>query len=71
MSTLAEIEAAVAALPRVQQEELFHSLARRIGREETTSTVAEDPFAQVIGGVAGPVAATGRAAEEILYGRER
>jgi len=63
-----KIEAAVKALPRPQQEELFAFLARRIGRPSTGSTDAEDAFAPFIGAYAGPHEATGRRAEEILYG---
>ena len=68
MSTVAEIEAAVKALPRAQQEELFAFLAERIGRSSTAEADAEDAFAPLIGAYAGPHEATGRRAEEILYG---
>ena len=68
MSTLAEIEAAVKALPRPQQEELFAFLAKRIGRP-IVAKPAVDEFARVIGAFAGPREATGRKAEEILYGK--
>ena len=68
MSTLAEIEAAVKALPRTQQEELFAFLAKRIGRPSASAVDAEDAFAPLIGAYAGPHEATGRRAEEILYG---
>jgi hypothetical protein len=67
VSTLAEIEAAT--LPRSQQEELFAFLAERIGRSFATAAAAEDSFASVIGAFAGPREATGRKAEEILYGK--
>jgi len=68
MSTLAEIEAAVKALPRTQQEELFAFLAKRIGCPSASAADAEDAFAPLIGAYAGPREATGRKAEEILYG---
>jgi len=68
MSTVAEIEAAVKALPRAQQEELFAFLAERIGRSPADQYGAEDAFAPLIGAYAGPHEATGRKAEEILYG---
>jgi hypothetical protein len=68
MSTLAEIEAAVKALPRTQQEELFAFLAERIGRSSIVRNDAEDAFAPFIGAYAGPHEATGRKAEELLYG---
>jgi len=69
MSTLAEIEAAVRSLPRWQQEELFAFLAESIGRSPASGATAEDSFASVIGAFAGPREATGRKAEEILYGK--
>jgi len=68
MSTVAEIEAAVKALPRAQQEKLFALLAERIGRSSASPPGAEDPFARLIGAYAGPHESTGRKAEEILYG---
>jgi len=68
MSTVAEIEAAVKALPRSQQEELFAFLAKRIGRSPAGQAGTEDAFAPLIGAYAGPHDATGRRAEEILYG---
>jgi len=68
MSTVAEIEAAVKALPREQQEELFAFFAQRIGRSSAGAASAEDAFAPLIGAYAGPHEATGRKAEEILYG---
>jgi hypothetical protein len=67
MSTLAEIEAAVKTLPRSQQEELFAFLAERIQR--SSGATGEDSFASVIGAFTGPREATGRKAEEILYGK--
>ncbi len=70
MSTVAEIEAAVRELPRAQQEELFAFLAERIGRSPTAAACTEDAFAPLIGAYAGPHEATGRKAEEILYGSE-
>ncbi len=66
MSTLAEIEAAVAQLPLPQQETLFTSLAVRLGRSEPA---AHDPVTDIIGAFAGEPGDTGRRAEEILYGR--
>jgi hypothetical protein len=68
MSTVAEIEAAVKALPRPQQEQLFALLAKRIGRSSAAPAGSEDVFAPLIGAYAGPHEATGRKAEEILYG---
>lgn len=68
MSTIAEIEAAVKALPHAQQEELFAFLAERIGSSSNGQAGAEDAFAPFIGAHAGPLEATGRKAEEILYG---
>lgn len=67
MSTLAEIEAAVKTLPRLQQEELFAFLAERIQR--SSGATGEDSFASVIGAFTGPGEATGRKAEQILYGK--
>jgi hypothetical protein len=67
MSTLAEIEAAVKTLPRSQQEELFAFLAERIRRP--SGARGEDSFERVIGAFTGPREATGRKAEEILYGK--
>jgi hypothetical protein len=68
MSTVAEIEAAVKALPRTQQEELLALLSKSIGRSPADTAGAEDAFAPLIGAFAGPQEATGRKAEEILYG---
>ena len=56
------------ALPRAQQEELFALLAETIGRSSDGPADAEDAFAAYIGAYAGPHEATGRKAEEILYG---
>lgn len=67
MSTLAEIEAAVETLGRPQQEKLFLFLAQRIGRS-SGPVAPDDAFANLIGAFAGPHEATGRRAEEILYG---
>ena len=66
MSTLQEIEAAAERLPRSQQEDLIAFLAERIGRPLPSET--PDPFDALIGAFAGPAEATGRRAEEILYG---
>ncbi len=68
MSTLAEIEAAVRSLPRSQQEELLAFLTEQIGRSTTDPATAPDALAEMIGAFAGPRDATGRKAEEILYG---
>ena len=65
MSTLAEIEAAVAQLPLPQQEVLFAFLAERLGRRDSS---VDDPVNDVIGAFAGEPGATGRHAEDILYG---
>ena len=67
MSTLQEIETAVGNLSRNQQEELLAFLLEQIGRDAPDGLV--DPFEAVIGAFAGPVDATGRKAEEILYGK--
>jgi hypothetical protein len=69
MSTLAEIEAAVKNLPRRQQKELFAFLAECIGRSPSAEATEKDSFTRVIGLFAGPREATGRKAEEILYGK--
>ena len=68
MKTLAEIEAAVEALPRAQQEELFAYLAERIRSSLSHPADGEDAFARLIGAFAGPHEATGRRAEDVLYG---
>jgi hypothetical protein len=67
VSTLQEIEAAAEKLPRSQKEELIALLADQLRRSRPVGT--EDPFEAVIGAFAGPVEATGRKAEEILYGK--
>jgi len=67
MSTLQEIEAAVENLARDQQEELLAFLAKRVGR--SLPFEPQDPFDEVIGAYVGPAEATGRNAEEILYGK--
>ena len=69
MSTLSEIETAVEALPRPQQEQLFAFLSEKI--RGSVPAASEDKFAQIIGAFAGPRAATGRQTEEILYGSAR
>jgi hypothetical protein len=66
VSTLKEIEAAVENLPQNQLEELLTFVAERISRPKAAA--AGDPFDAVIGAFAGPCDATGRKAEEILYG---
>ena len=68
MSTLTEIEAAVEALPRPQQEELLAFLVEQMGLPKSQKA-SEDPFAAVIGAFAGPQESTGRNAEKILYGK--
>jgi hypothetical protein len=69
VSTLQEIEAAVENLPRPEQEALLNFLAERV--HGPVSAGSKDPFDAVIGAFAGPNAATGREAEEILYGKSR
>lgn len=69
MSTLAEIEAAVKTLSRSQQEELFAFLAESIAGSSVSGATRDDSFASVIGAFTGPREATGRKAEEILYGK--
>jgi hypothetical protein len=66
VSTLQEIETAAEKLPRSQQEELLFVLAERVTRIPPDG--GEDPFDALIGAFAGSVEATGRRAEEILYG---
>ena len=56
------------ALPRSQQEALFAFRAKRIGRSSASQAGTEDAFARLNGAYAGPREATGRRAEEILYG---
>jgi len=67
VSTLQEIEAAAEKLPRSQKEDLIAFLAERVGRALPNET--QDPFDALIGAFAGPAEATGRRAEEILYGK--
>jgi hypothetical protein len=67
VSTLQEIEAAVENLPRPEQEALLTFLAERVRRP--LSAGSEDAFDAVIGAFAGPLEATGRKAEDILYGK--
>ncbi len=71
MSTLSEIEAAIEHLPVVQQAELLTFLTRRMARPNGTAPENEDPFAAMIGQFAGAREATGRKAEELLYGEGR
>jgi len=68
MSTLAEIEAAIESLPTAEQRELLAFLARRVGAENQLPSQGDDPFARLIGAYAGAREATGRNAEELLYG---
>ena len=69
MSTLAEIEAAIEHLPSREQEELLGLLSRRVQGRHAPAPATEDPFAEVIGAFEGPREATGRNAEDILYGK--
>jgi hypothetical protein len=69
MSTLAEIETAVKSLSRREQEELFDFLAGQIKQTFPATSAAEDSFAALSGAFSGPHEATGRNAEEILYGK--
>jgi hypothetical protein len=64
---LQEIEAAVENLPLPEQEELLTFLAERVRRPMPAGR--EDTFDAVIGAFAGPEEATGRRAEDILYGK--
>jgi hypothetical protein len=66
MSTLQEIEAAAEKLTPSQMDQLLAFLAERTGRSLPVGT--QDPFVAVIGAFSGPAEATGRRAEEILYG---
>jgi hypothetical protein len=66
MSTLQEIEAAAEKLTPSQMDQLLAFLAERTGRSLPVGT--QDPFDAVIGAFSGPAEATGRRAEEILYG---
>ncbi len=65
MSTLEEIVAAADQLPKEQLKKLLRFMADKVGRNNT-----DDPFDAAIGAFVGPDDATGRCAEEILYGRE-
>ena len=69
MSTLAEIEQAVETLPPSEQEALLEFLTYRVGRKSSAEPATDDPFDAMIGAFAGPREATGRRAEDILYGR--
>jgi hypothetical protein len=69
MSTLAEIEAAIEKLPAIEREKLFAFLAGRIEKPASVESTDDDPFAAIIGAYAGNREATGRKAEDILYGR--
>jgi hypothetical protein len=71
MSTLAEIETAIEHLPSREQEELFAFLSRRMQGRRGPTPASEDPFAAMIGAFEGPREATGRNAEEILYGKRQ
>ena len=68
MSTLAEIEEAVVALPAPQQEELLSFITQRLRRQSPSPAQADDPVQSIIGAFAGRHDATGRKSEEILYG---
>ncbi|MEO6785344.1 MAG: hypothetical protein ABI318_04350 [Chthoniobacteraceae bacterium] len=69
MSTLAEIKEAIEHLSSRDQEELFAFFSRRMNRPNRVAPATEDPFATVIGVFEGAREATGRQAEEILYGK--
>ena len=68
MSTLAEIERAVEALPAPQQEELLSFIVQRLRKPGRSAAQVEDPVQSIIGAFAGEHDATGRKSEEILYG---
>jgi hypothetical protein len=68
MSKLEEIEEAIENLPAVEQEELLAFLTRRLRNTAAVTLAKEDPFAAMIGAFAGPCEATGRKAEDLLYG---
>jgi hypothetical protein len=67
MSSVVEIEKAVAALPAGERRRLIAKLARSTGKKPAPK-VAIDPVMETIGAFSGPVGATGRQAEDILYG---
>ncbi len=69
MSTLSEIEAAIELLPAAQQEELLAFLTHRTKKPDSAAPADVDPFAALIGAFAGAHEATGRNAEELLYGK--
>ena len=71
MSTLAEIEDAIEHLPAAEKEELLVFLSHRVIRTGAVVPEVEDPFAALIGAFAGPLEATGRNAEEVLYRTSR
>jgi hypothetical protein len=72
MSTLTEIEAAIEHLPEVQQVELLAFLTQRLKKSVSPATTSptDDPFGAMIGAFAGVREATGRKAEELLYGKD-
>ena len=70
MSTLAEIEEAVKTLSHAEQEELLAFVAGQIRQGTHGVQEEEDSFAAISGAFAGPHEATGRNAEEILYGKD-
>jgi hypothetical protein len=69
MSTLEEIEAAIAQLPPSEQQQLLESLVGRSTRTASKVQSGDDPVEKIIGAFAGPHDSTGRDAEGILYGR--
>ena len=68
MSTLAEIEAAVEALPHCDQERLLSRLAARIQPAARDLRLEDDPVIALIGAFDGPKDSSSRRADEILYG---
>jgi len=50
-------------------EELLNFLAEKVGYAGPVPATAGDAFAGIIGSFAGPREATGRKAEDILYGK--
>jgi hypothetical protein len=67
MSTLAEIEKAMDLLPA----EEFEKLQKLVAEKARMSALITDPFDAVIGSFEGKREATGRNADEILYGGNR
>ena len=69
MSTLAEIEAAVAQLPTAEQKALLEFIVERVHRSEALRA-ADDPVAEWIGAFHSGTNSIGEEAEDILYGRD-